>query len=231
MLTLLLCGLVQAQSSGTVTLAWDANPESDVTGYRLLYGTTSGDYTQVVDAGNTTTATVTNLVTGTPYFFAATAYNNSGLESLPCPEIIVVSGNNAPVVSSFPNQTISENTSTGALAFTVGDAETAAGSLTVTGSSSNPALVPTASIAIGGSSANRTVTVTPTAQQHGTAVITLSVSDGTAATSSSFLLTVNDVNDAPVVSTSPARPSARIHPPGHSPSRWVTPKPPPAASP
>ena len=198
---LLLCGIVQAQSSGSATLAWDANPEPDVTGYRLLYGTTSGDYTQAIDAGNTTTATVANLVTGIPYFFVATAYNNSGLESLPCPEIVVVSGNNAPMVSSVINQTISENTSTGTLAFTVGDAETAAGSLTVTGSSSNPALVPAASIAFGGSGANRTVTVTPAAQQNGTAVITLSVSDGTATTSSSFLLTVAAVNDAPVLST------------------------------
>ena len=183
--------MVQAQSSGTITLAWDANPESDVTGYRLLYGTTSGDYTQTVDAGNFTGATVANLVPGTPYFFAATAYNSAGLESLPCPEIIVVSGNNAPGISSLPSLTINENTSTGALAFTVGDAETAAGSLTVTGSSSNPALVPTATIALGGSGASRTVTVTPAAQQDGTAVITLSVSDGSATSSSSFLLTVN----------------------------------------
>ncbi len=201
LLTLLLCGVGEAQSLGTVTLAWGANPESDVTGYRLLYGTTSGDYTQTVDAGSSTVATVANLVPGTPYFFAATAYNSAGLESLPCPEIIVVSGNNAPVVSSLASLTINQDSSTGALAFTVGDTETAAGSLTMTSSSSNPALVPQASIAIGGSGANRTVTVTPAAQQHGTVVITLSVSDGTATTSSSFILTVTAVTDSPVVST------------------------------
>ncbi len=191
--------MVKAQSTGTATLAWDANPESDVMGYRLLYGTTSGNYTQTIDAGNTTTATVANLAMGTPYFFAATAYNSAGLESLPCPEIIVVTGNNAPVISPLANLTITEDSSTGALAFTVGDSETAAGSLMVTGSSSNPALVPTANIGLGGSGANRTVTVIPAAQQSGTAVITLNVSDGAATTSSSFLLTVTTVNDAPVI--------------------------------
>ena len=146
-------------------------------------------------------ATVANLVPSTPYFFAATAYNSAGLESLPCPEIIVVSGNNAPVVSSLASLTINQDSSTGALAFTVGDSETAAGSLTATGSLCNPALVPQANIAFGGSRASRTVTVTPAAQQYGTAVITLSVSDGSATTVRSFLLTVNAVNDAPLVST------------------------------
>ena len=64
------------------------------------------------------------------------------------------------------------------IAFTVGDAETAAGSLTVSGSSSNPTLVPNANIVFGGSGANRTVTVTPAANQNGTATITVTVSDG-----------------------------------------------------
>src|SRR5206468_4895914 len=55
--------------------------------------------------------------------------------------------NTAPTISDITDQTIAEDTSTGALSFTVGDGETAAGSLTLSGSSSNPALVPNASIA------------------------------------------------------------------------------------
>ena len=41
-----------------------------------------------------------------------------------------------------------------ALPFTVGDAQTAPGSLTVTATSSNTALVPTANVVFGGSGAN-----------------------------------------------------------------------------
>src|SRR5262249_45803931 len=88
----------------------------------------------------------------------------------------------------------------GAIAFTVSDAETAPGSLTVTGSSNNTSLVPNANIVFGGSGANRTVTVTPAANQNGTATITVNVSDGLASGSDTFLLTVNAVNDAPTIS-------------------------------
>src|SRR6185436_16689991 len=97
-------------------------------------------------------------------------------------------------------QTINEDGTTGALTFTVGDGETAAGSLTVSGSSSNPALVPLSGIVFGGSGANRTVTVTPLANQFGTATITINVNDGQLNASDTFLLTVNAVNDTPTIS-------------------------------
>jgi hypothetical protein len=51
------------------------------------------------------------------------------------------------------------------------------GSLTVSGSSNNTTLVPNANIVFGGSRANRTVTVTPAANQTGSAT-TVTVSDG-----------------------------------------------------
>ena len=108
-------------------------------------------------------------------------------------------GNLAPTSSDMADQIIDEDASTGAIAFTIGDAESAASSLTLTGSSSNTALVPNASIAFGGSGSNRTVTVTPAPNQFGTATITVTVSDGLIATNETFLLTVNPVNDAPVV--------------------------------
>ena len=49
-------------------------------------------------------------------------------------------GDTAPTITPIANQTIPANTSTAALAFTVADLETPAGNLTVSGSSSNPAL-------------------------------------------------------------------------------------------
>jgi formylglycine-generating enzyme required for sulfatase activity len=106
-------------------------------------------------------------------------------------KVIADDGNTAPTISDIAAQTITEGNNTGALAFTVGDAQTAAGSLSVSGSSSNTTLVPNANIVFGGSGANRTVTVTPASSQTGTATITVTVSDGSLSASDTFLLTVN----------------------------------------
>jgi subtilisin-like proprotein convertase family protein len=105
-----------------------------------------------------------------------------------------------PTISDIPDQTINEDSDTGALPFTVDDLETPPANLTVSGSSSNPGLVPNGNIVFGGSGTNRTVTVTPLANQFGTATITVTVNDGTNNTSDTFLLTVNPVNDPPTIS-------------------------------
>jgi uncharacterized delta-60 repeat protein len=114
--------------------------------------------------------------------------------------LTVTSVNDVPTISNLTDRTTNEDTSTGAIAFTVGDVETAAASLTVTRASSNTTLVPTANIVLGGSGASRTVTVTPAAHQFGSATITVTVSDGSANAIDTFLLTVNAVNDAPTIS-------------------------------
>jgi hypothetical protein len=110
----------------------------------------------------------------------------------------IAGANTAPTISDIADQSTNEDTSTGAIAFTVGDAETAPGSLTVSGSSSNTTLVPNANITFGGSGASRTVSIMPAANQFGTSTITITVSDGSLSTSDTFVLTVNAVNDAPV---------------------------------
>lgn len=68
---------------GQVTLAWDRNPENDIKGYRIYYGPlprSKAAYTTMVEAGNVTEFTLTNLPPG-PYFFAVTAVNLAGMES------------------------------------------------------------------------------------------------------------------------------------------------------
>lgn len=106
--------------------------------------------------------------------------------------VTVIPVNDPPAISPITNRTISENTSTGPIAFVVADAETPASSLVVAANSSNPALVPSANIALGGSGATRTVTIVPSANQFGTATVTLTAIDGDgAATSESFTVTVN----------------------------------------
>jgi len=68
-------------AAGQVTLMWDPNSESDLVGYRIYYGIASRSYDNVIDVGNTETCTVTGLIHGATYYFAATAYNTSELES------------------------------------------------------------------------------------------------------------------------------------------------------
>ena len=106
--------------------------------------------------------------------------------------------NTAPTISDIPDQTIDEDTSTGDLSFTVGDVETTLDYLTITAASSNTTLVPSGNISLDGSGANRTINITPAANQNGTATITVSVNDGNVTTSDTFLLTVNPINDVPV---------------------------------
>src|SRR5262249_13201603 len=97
-------------------------------------------------------------------------------------------------------QTTPEDTAVGPIGFTVGDAESAPSSLTLSGSSSNPTLVPTSGIAFGGSGANRTVTVTPAPDKNGAATITGTASDGALTDTRSLALRVNAVNDPPTIS-------------------------------
>jgi hypothetical protein len=81
----LLAGLVlfpfQQGHCAQVTLTWDPNSETDLAGYEIYYGTSSGNYQWNIDVGNVTTYTVNSLNTGVTYYFAATAYNTTGLES------------------------------------------------------------------------------------------------------------------------------------------------------
>jgi len=67
--------------SAQVTLAWDPNQENDLAGYRLHYGSASGNYSQVIDVGNDNQHQVSGLAAGATYYFAVTAYDSQGLES------------------------------------------------------------------------------------------------------------------------------------------------------
>jgi hypothetical protein len=67
--------------SAQVTIAWDANSEPEVAGYKLHYGTSAGQYPSLSDAGGQTACTLAGLQAGVVYFFAATAYDTYGNQS------------------------------------------------------------------------------------------------------------------------------------------------------
>jgi hypothetical protein len=74
--------------AANVTLSWippttkaDGTPLTDLAGYKIYFGGSSKNYTQNIDVGNVTSYTVSNLSTGTVYYFATTAYDASSNES------------------------------------------------------------------------------------------------------------------------------------------------------
>lgn len=87
LVSLLLVGAALILSAVTVkaaqvTLAWDPpNLEPDIAGYKIYYGTASRDYGWVIDVGNATTFTVSDLSDGVSYYFTTTAYDTTNLES------------------------------------------------------------------------------------------------------------------------------------------------------
>ena len=116
--------------------------------------------------------------------------------------LTVTAVNDAPTISEIADRTTYEDTSTGAIGFTISDVDTTISSCTVTAVSANTTLVPNDEtyITVGGTSANRTVTILPAQDEYGTAVITLTVSDGSLTAESTFTLTVDPVNDKPTIS-------------------------------
>ncbi len=75
MVTILL-GFGAAQAA-SVTLGWNTVQSSSCQGYRVYYGTKSGNYTANVNAGGSSSYTVSNLQSGTKYYAAVTAYSSS----------------------------------------------------------------------------------------------------------------------------------------------------------
>jgi hypothetical protein len=83
-LSLALCYFLSYSISfaAQATLTWDPPAVStDVAGYMIHYGTAPGAYSQGIDVGKTTSYTVSNLNDGQTYYFAATAYNQTHVQS------------------------------------------------------------------------------------------------------------------------------------------------------
>ena len=98
--------------------------------------------------------------------------------------------NDPPSISDIADQVTGQQVPIGPLGFTVSDIDNAAGSLTVTATSSNQTLVPDGNLSVGGADENRTLTATPAAGESGTTTITVTVGDGAATAIDTFVLTV-----------------------------------------
>ncbi|WNM59121.1 FG-GAP-like repeat-containing protein [Candidatus Nitrospira allomarina] len=100
----------QAATSDSATLQWTANQEANLAGYRIYRGTNPGVYGVPTTVGKITTHQYTNLLTDKTHYFTVTAFDASGNESLPSPEVkkyIAPSSNSSGSSSPPPPSSLS----------------------------------------------------------------------------------------------------------------------------
>lgn len=175
----------------SVTLTGVADDTTLVPTLNLTPGATPGTFTWSVtppaDANGSSVLT-----------FTAT---DSGGSTVGTVTLTVTAVNDAPVLGTIAEITTDEDVvSAPPTAFTVNDVDDDPATLTLTASSSNEAVVPTANVVFGGSGTNRTITVLSAPDAFGSAVITVTVSDGRLSATTTFDVTITPVNDPPVLS-------------------------------
>ncbi len=78
---------VQSAVDNSATLQWEANKEADLGGYTVYHGTSQGIYSDSQNAGKTVSFRYASLESNKTHYFTVTAYDTSGNESLPAPEV------------------------------------------------------------------------------------------------------------------------------------------------
>ena len=73
----------------SATVSWNANTEQDLAGYRVYVGTRSGIYSFAgpFEVTGGTSFTFPNLPVGTTYYFAVSAFDKTGNESVKSAEV------------------------------------------------------------------------------------------------------------------------------------------------
>jgi hypothetical protein len=190
----------------SISLAWDPSPDPSVIGYKVYWGVATRNYTNSLSAGGATTLTISNLIAGRTYYFAATAYDTNGIESDYSVEASgsVALPNQQPTLNVISPVTINEGagTQTVNLSGITSGATNENQTLTVTATSSNTGLIPNPTVNYTSPSTTGTLTFAPVAFQNGTSTITVTVNDGAASNniiSRTFVVTVNSVNQAPTL--------------------------------
>ncbi len=173
--------------SQTLTITASSSNPSLIPNPTVAYTSPSatGSLTLIPTTGTSGSATITVTV------------NDGGAANNTFTRTFTATVNRLPVIAAIANVTNLVNTSVTPIAFTISDTETAAGSLTLTATSSNTSLLQNSGIVLGGSAGNRTVTLSPVASATGTAVVSISANDGTGTSIRSFSLTVVPKPTAP----------------------------------
>ena len=92
--------------SQEIEASWDKGPEPDIAGYKLYYGTESRRYRYCVAVGMETHYTISTLPESGDFYFAVTAVDTAGNESLFSDEAFLedpFSSNPFVLMSNYPN--------------------------------------------------------------------------------------------------------------------------------
>ena len=194
-------------AQANVTLAWNPSANPIVAGFNIYYGGQSRVYTNEINAGTNTSLSISNLLNGSTYYFAATTYSAAGAESALSSEVsytVPLPVNQAPTLNALNNLAINENA--GAQSVSLSGISAGSGNpnptLTVTAASSNPSLIPNPIVTYTSPNATGSLAFTPAANASGSATITVSVNNGGASNNivtQTFTVTVNPVNQAPTL--------------------------------
>ena len=189
----------------SVMLGWQPSPDPKAAGYNIYYGTTSHIYTSKVSVGNVTNVTISGLIIGDTYYFAATTYDSANQESGFSNEAVYANPTNAqPTLTALNGVVINENASaqTIALSGISSGAPNEHQTLIVTASSSNLNLIPNPTVTYSSPNTTGSITFTPVAKAFGTATLSVTVNDGGASNNivtQTFTVTVNHVNQQPTL--------------------------------
>jgi hypothetical protein len=163
----------------SVSLVWDSSADSNIAGYKIYYGTTSHDYTSSVDVGKVTQASIAIPSANKTYYFAATTYDTSGLESdysneatyAPAPDY------KPPTLGMLNNLSLGENAGIQSVKLS-GIALGTGSALNITASSSNPSLIPNPGVNYTSPASSGSLTFLPAPNMTGTATITVTADNG-----------------------------------------------------
>jgi hypothetical protein len=198
---LLLLGIIvgpfSAFASANVTLAWNRSSDPIIAGYDIYYGGASGVYTNVIDAGNSTSVTISNLINGATYYFAAATYSAAGAVSALSSEVAYTIPQPPPRLDPIGNQIINATAGTQTVSLTGLSTGSAGGNpvLTVTATSSNTNLVSNPIVNYTGNNSAGSLTFSPVAGASGSANITVTVNNGNNLISRTFVVTVGLVTE------------------------------------
>ncbi len=175
----------------TLTVSASSSNETLVPSSGIVIAGTGANRTLVITPASNQFGTSTITVT----------VSDGSLSAIQTFLLTVTAVNDAPTISGLIDVLIDEDHNTGAVTFTVQDADDDASTLTISAAVDNTTMIPRSNIVIAGTGENRTITLTPVPDKSGVATITISVRDGQGLVANqSFTLNVVSVNDNPTMS-------------------------------
>jgi len=185
----------------SVPLAWNPSVNTNVAGYKIYFGVVSHDYTNSIDVGNVTNTTITGLTENTVYYFAATTYDSTGVESAFSNEATYLFQASPPTLNAVRSLSINENAGLQTINLT-GISPGAGQTATITAVSSNPTLIPNPAVNYTGPASTGTLNFISAKNASGNATITVTVNNGLAqnnVVTQTFTVNVAAVNQPPTL--------------------------------